>query len=76
VKEIIMDELAKLYFKLDGQTYRVKVFDNSLWIEVQPGGENRVFERSEWPVWNAENQAWDIGALMALVAAYKKGEVK
>jgi hypothetical protein len=68
-----MDELAKLYFKLDGLTYRVKVFDNTLWIERQPGGDNLAFERSQWPIWNAETNVWDLGELTRLVGAYKRG---
>jgi hypothetical protein len=68
-----VDELAKLYFRLDGQRYRAKVFERTAWLERQsPVGDNLCFERSQWPIWSAGTDTWDIGQLATLVAAYKQ----
>lgn len=60
---------AVLYFRRAGESYRVKVFDLTIWIERQPHGDNLPYERADHPVF--DGQAWDFDALAALVDIYR-----
>lgn len=64
-----MDDPAVLYFRRAGNAYRVKVFDSTVWIEAQPGGDNLPYERADHPVF--DGQAWDFDALAVLVDIYR-----
>lgn len=60
---------AVLYFRRAGESYRVKAFDLTIWIERQPGGDNLPYVRADHPVF--DGQAWDFDALAALVDIYR-----
>lgn len=62
---------AVLYFRRAGESYRVKAFDLTIWIERQPGGDNLPYARADHPVF--DGQAWDFDALAALVDIYRAG---
>src|SRR5262245_15824928 len=66
-----MDELAKIYFELNGQNYRIKVFEKTVWIEAQPNGQNMPLPHSEWSIWSEETNTWHIGKRTALVDTYR-----
>lgn len=57
-------ELAKIYVSYLGSVYRVKAFQNTLWVERQPNGSNIPFSREDYddvlygdnyPTWHIEN---------------------
>lgn len=61
---------AVLYFRRAGNAYRVKVFDSTVWIEAQPGGDNLPYERADHPAF--DGQAWDFDALAKLIDTYRE----
>ena len=63
------DDPAALYFRRAGIAYRVKAFDQTVWIEAQPGGDNLPYERAAHPVF--DGQTWDLDALAAIVDIYR-----
>jgi hypothetical protein len=70
-----MDELAKLYIRRDGKTYRFKVFENIITIEQQPGGDNIVMDKGDGDnasmVYSPDTGIWDYDALSQLIEAYQ-----
>ena len=44
-----MDWQARLYFKVLGKTYRVKVFEKTIGFERQPDGHHHFFDRQADP---------------------------
>jgi hypothetical protein len=66
------EPLTTLYLRYQDTVYRFQVFKRHLWIEQQPGGGNKAFDR-----YNLENVdariayddvgVWDVEALMRLI---------
>ena len=70
------DYLVRFYFEIDGNRYRVKVFERTVWIERQPdGGTNLAFLRETFPVWNEQLDSWNLRELIELVNTYE-AEIK
>jgi hypothetical protein len=66
-----MDELTKLYLRVRGQLYRIKVFETTVGIERQPGGQNHIISRDDYPVYDEAIMAWDYEVLTRLIENYQ-----
>jgi hypothetical protein len=70
-----MDEIAKLYIRHEGEVYRFKIFELTITVERQPGGENVMFDKrygDASTVYNPDTGVWDMGALTRLIDAYHR----
>lgn len=65
-----MDEIAVLYFVLNGTHYRVKVFDNAIGVERQPNGPNVFYDRDD-DTDLFDGRSWCLEELQALVTLYE-----
>ena len=65
--------IAKLYLRVGKSSYRFKVFDNHVWVEMQPLHDNIAFSRDDIPAANAvyTANAWDLASLLELIALYE-----
>lgn len=67
------EPIATLYIRDWSKQYRIKVFRNLIWVERQPGGDNRSFGRSELHAARDAYQdgVWDLQALAKLFDLYE-----
>lgn len=72
----IEDELDVLYLRFNGERYRFKVFSPTVWIQQQPNGPNKAFDRSENlaanTVYDDETNEWDLNSIKMLIADYER----
>jgi len=70
-----MDWQARLYFKVLGKTYRVKVFEKTIGFERKPDGHHHFFDRQADPsaavLYDTVNEHWDLEALARLIIRYE-----
>ena len=70
-----MDWQARLYFKVSGKTYRIKVFEETIGFERQPDGHNHFFDRQVDPIaaalYDTASEHWDLEALAHLIIRYE-----
>ena len=55
-----MDELAQIYIKDSGHTYRIKVFDKMTGVERQPDGDNKFYARPAANPSVFDGHAWNM----------------
>jgi len=71
-----MDELAKLYIRRGDKLYRIMVFENTVRIEQQPGGDNQPVNRHDYDVYDEATSAWDFDVLGRLIDVYQAGNMR
>ena len=66
-----MDELAKLSIRRGDKLYRITVFENTVRIEQQLGGDNQPVNRQDYDVYDEATSAWDFDVLGRLIDGYQ-----
>lgn len=67
------DWVARIYIMRGEATYRIKVFNETLSIERQPGGPNTIYSLADEParlVYDVERDAWNNAAIDELIERY------
>jgi hypothetical protein len=71
-----MDELAKLHIGRNGKLYCIKVFETTVRIEQELGGDTVSVNRSDFPVYDESTSAWDFHGLGRLIDKYQARKIR
>lgn len=69
-----MDEIAKLYVRVDGSVYRIKVFETTVGVERQPNGDNKFYSRYETEIYDDATGVWDYKSIGNVINIYRFGD--
>jgi hypothetical protein len=71
-----MDELAKLHLERNDRLYCIKVFETTIQIEHEAGGDSLPVNRSDFPVYDEAATAWDFEELGRLIDRYQARKMR
>jgi hypothetical protein len=71
-----MDELAKLRIRRNDKLYCIKVFETTIRIEQDLGGDNVSVNQRNFPVYDVSASAWDFQGLGRLIDMYQARKLR